>query len=78
MAKTYITTPKAGVLSTLGAGLLLIAAVVGFIVAMNCSNEKVDGGYAAFGKVIEGMEVVNKIAETRTDYSDRPLADQVM
>ena len=37
-----------------------------------------DGEYAAFGKVIEGMDVVNKIAETRTDYSDRPLEDQVM
>ena len=48
MAKTYITTPKAGVLSTIGAGLLLIAAGAGVIVAMNCSNEKVDGGYAAY------------------------------
>ena len=37
-----------------------------------------DGSYAAFGKVIEGMENVNKIAETATDYSDRPLEDQVM
>ena len=35
-----------------------------------------DGSYAAFGKVIEGMENVNKIAETHTDYSDRPLEDQ--
>ncbi len=35
-----------------------------------------DGQYAAFGKVIEGMENVNKIAETATDYSDRPLQDQ--
>ena len=37
-----------------------------------------DGQYAAFGKVIEGMDVVNQIAETTTDYSDRPLAPQVM
>ncbi len=37
-----------------------------------------DGAYAAFGKVIEGMENVNKIAETATDYSDRPLEPQVM
>ena len=37
-----------------------------------------DGQYAAFGKVIEGMDVVNKIAETATDYSDRPLQPQVM
>ena len=35
-----------------------------------------DGSYAAFGKVIEGMENVNKIADTPTDYSDRPLEDQ--
>ncbi len=34
------------------------------------------GAYAAFGKVVEGMDVVNKIAETRTDYSDRPLKEQ--
>ena len=37
-----------------------------------------DGDYAAFGKVTEGMEVVNKIAETDTDWNDRPLADHVM
>lgn len=37
-----------------------------------------DGSYAAFGKIIEGMDVVNKIAETKTDYSDRPLEPQVM
>lgn len=37
-----------------------------------------DGAYAAFGKVIEGMEAVDKIAETATDYSDRPLEDQIM
>ena len=37
-----------------------------------------DGAYAAFGKVIEGMENVNKIAETATDFSDRPLAEQKM
>ena len=37
-----------------------------------------DGGYAAFGKIIEGQDVVDAIAETATDYSDRPLEDQVM
>ena len=37
-----------------------------------------DGAYAAFGKVIEGMDVVNKIAETATDYSDKPMENQVM
>lgn len=37
-----------------------------------------DGAYAAFGKIIEGMNVVNKIAEVATDYSDRPMEDQLM
>ena len=37
-----------------------------------------DGQYAAFGKVIEGMEVVDAIAETSTDYRDKPLEAQVM
>lgn len=35
-----------------------------------------DGAYAAFGKVTEGMNIVNKIANERTDYSDRPLKEQ--
>ena len=37
-----------------------------------------DGQYAAFGKVIEGMDVVDGIADQRTDYSDKPIADQVI
>ncbi|MBQ4574069.1 MAG: peptidylprolyl isomerase [Clostridia bacterium] len=37
-----------------------------------------DGSYAAFGKVVEGMDVVDAIAATKTDYSDRPYEDQVM
>lgn len=37
-----------------------------------------NGSYAAFGKITEGMDVVNKIAETATDYSDRPLEEQKM
>lgn len=37
-----------------------------------------DGQYAAFGKVTEGMEVVDKIAGCDTDYNDRPLDDQVI
>ena len=37
-----------------------------------------DGAYAAFGKIIEGMDVVNKNAEVATDYSDRPMEDQRM
>lgn len=47
-----------------------------FIMHKNAPH--LDGSYAAFGKVIEGMENVNKIAETATDYSDRPLEDQIM
>ena len=37
-----------------------------------------DGAYAAFGKVTEGMDVVNAIAGTETDFSDKPLENQVM
>lgn len=37
-----------------------------------------DGQYAAFGKVVEGMDVVNEIATTPTDFSDRPRFDVVM
>ena len=43
---------------------------------MHKTSPHLDGAYAAFGKVIEGMENVNKIAETATDYNDRPLEDQ--
>ncbi len=45
---------------------------------MHKDSPHLDGDYAAFGKVIEGMEVVNKIAETETDYNDRPLKPQIM
>lgn len=45
---------------------------------MHKTSPHLDGQYAAFGKVIEGMDAVNKIAETATDYSDRPLENQVM
>ena len=43
---------------------------------MHKTSPHLDGAYAAFGKVIEGMDVVNRIAETATDYNDRPLEDQ--
>ena len=48
-----------------------------FIMHKNAPH--LDGQYAAFGKVIEGMDVVNRIAETSTDSSsDRPYENQVM
>ena len=45
---------------------------------MHKAAPHLDGAYAAFGKIIEGMDIVNKIAETDTDYSDRPLDEQKM
>lgn len=37
-----------------------------------------DGSYAAFGKVISGMEAADEIVSAKRDYSDRPAKDQVM
>ena len=45
-------------------------------IIMHKTSPHLDGAYAAFGKITEGMDIVNKIAETPTDYSDRPLEDQ--
>lgn len=45
---------------------------------MHKTSPHLDGEYAAFGKITEGLDIVNKIAETATDYSDRPLEDQVI
>lgn len=45
---------------------------------MHKNSPHLDGAYAAFGKVIEGMDAVNKIAETATDWNDRPREDQVI
>lgn len=45
---------------------------------MHKDSPHLDGSYAAFGKVTDGMEVVNKIAETKTDYYDRPYEDQII
>ena len=43
---------------------------------MHEDSPHLDGQYAAFGKLIEGIEVVDKIASVRTDYQDRPLEPQ--
>lgn len=45
---------------------------------MHQTSPHLDGEYAAFGQVIEGLEVIDKIAEMPTDYRDRPLEEQVM
>lgn len=45
---------------------------------MHQTSPHLDGAYAAFGKVTEGMDAVNAIAETDTDFRDRPMEPQVM
>ena len=45
---------------------------------MHKNSPHLDGAYAAFGKITEGMDVVNKIAAVRTDYRDRPMEKQIM
>ena len=39
------------------------------------NNNQLDSGYPAFGKVIEGMDVVDAIGKVKTDSSDRPLTE---
>lgn len=43
---------------------------------MHQDSPHLDGQYAAFGKILEGLEVVDEIANTQTDYRDKPLVDQ--
>lgn len=43
---------------------------------MHKTSPHLDGKYAAFGKVIKGQEIVDKIAATQTDKNDRPVATQ--
>ena len=43
---------------------------------MHKNSPHLDGAYAAFGKVIEGMDQVNEIAAVNVDYNDRPMKEQ--
>ena len=45
---------------------------------MHKAAPHLDGSYAAFGMITEGMDVVDEIAQVRTDYSDRPMEAQVI
>ena len=45
---------------------------------MHAAAPHLDGSYAAFGKVTDGLDIVNAIAETPTDRSDRPMEEQVI
>ena len=47
-----------------------------FIMHQNAPH--LDGQYAAFGKITEGLDIVDAIAETETDYQDKPVEDQVI
>ena len=43
---------------------------------MHADADYLDGQYAAFGRVIEGMETVDEIAEVKTDFRDKPYEEQ--
>lgn len=49
-----------------------------FIMVSDTYTSSLDGQYAAFGKVIEGMEVVDAIVANKTDANDKPLVDQII
>ena len=67
---------SAGVLSMARSMMPDSAGSQFFIMHKNAPH--LDGAYAAFGKITEGMDVVNKIAETAVDYNDRPMQEQKM
>lgn len=64
----------AGVLSMARSMMPNSAGSQFFIMHKNAPH--LDGAYAAFGKITEGMDIVDKIAETATDYNDRPMEEQ--
>ena len=45
---------------------------------MHADAPHLDGNYAAFGRVIDGMETVDEIASVECDYNDKPLKNQTM
>ena len=45
---------------------------------MTADAPHLDGSYAAFGKVLEGMEAADKIVSTQRDYNDKPLEPQTI
>lgn len=45
---------------------------------MHETSPHLDGSYAAFGKVINGLDVINTIADVHTDWNDRPMEDQMI
>lgn len=45
---------------------------------MHKTSPHLDGSYAAFGKVIKGLEEVDKIAQVPTDWNDKPMTPQIM
>ena len=65
-------------------GLIFHRVISGFMIQGGCpqffimheDGEFLDGQYAAFGKVLEGMDVVDKIAAVKTDGNDRPMTEQ--
>jgi peptidyl-prolyl cis-trans isomerase B (cyclophilin B) len=67
---------EAGVLSMARTMIPDSAGSQFFIMHKNAPH--LDGAYAAFGKIVEGQDIVDKIAGTATDYRDRPLEDQIM
>lgn len=69
---------KRGVISMARTDLYNSASSQFFIVHETEGAQHLDGYYAAFGKVVKGMDVVDKIAAARTDFMDAPLRDIVI